>query len=167
VRGRIPVETTRQASPKLHVRNSGHSTGTWKDRGGDLALIDGRLRLVEAMALPSEEVESRLGERGGDSACRPHRDLHHDQRREEALGKGQQDVFPVAQFEKLWGGMTALPEWDGRFVRVSRAHGQQLKEPAQLDRWLLTAGRLACRIGPPVFTGSLAKVAARFNRISG
>ena len=23
-------------------------------------------------------------------------------------GKGQEDVFPVAQFEKLWGDMTAL-----------------------------------------------------------
>ena len=27
-------------------------------------------------------------------------------------GKGQEDVFPVAQFEKLWGDMTALPEID-------------------------------------------------------
>jgi hypothetical protein len=51
-------------------------------------------------------------------------------------GKGQEDVFPVAQFEKLWGDMTALPEWDCRFVRVDRARGQQLKEPAQLDGWL-------------------------------
>jgi hypothetical protein len=51
-------------------------------------------------------------------------------------GKGQEDVFPVAQFEKLWGDMTALPEWDCRFVLVSRARGQQLKEPAQLDGWL-------------------------------
>ena len=25
-------------------------------------------------------------------------------------GNGQEDVFPVAQFEKLWGDMTALPE---------------------------------------------------------
>jgi hypothetical protein len=51
-------------------------------------------------------------------------------------GKGQEDVFPVAQFEKLWGDMTALPEMDCRFVAVSRYRGQQLKEPAQLDGWL-------------------------------
>ena len=51
-------------------------------------------------------------------------------------GKGQEDVFPVAQFEKLWGDMTALPELTCRFVAVPRARGQQLKEPAQLDGWL-------------------------------
>jgi hypothetical protein len=47
-------------------------------------------------------------------------------------GKGQEGVFPVAQFEKLWGDMTALPELKCRFVVVARARGQQLKEPAQL-----------------------------------
>ena len=31
-----------------------------EDRGGGLARVDGRLRLVEGLALPSEEVESRL-----------------------------------------------------------------------------------------------------------
>ena len=36
-------------------------------------------------------------------------------------GNGQEDVFPVAQFEKLWGDMTALPELDCRFVVVPRA----------------------------------------------
>jgi hypothetical protein len=51
-------------------------------------------------------------------------------------GKGQEDIFPVAQFEKLWGDMTALPELDCRFVAVPRNRGQQLKEPAQLDGWL-------------------------------
>jgi len=51
-------------------------------------------------------------------------------------GKGQEDVFPVAQFEKLWGDMTALPECDCRFVVVPRFRGQQLKEVAQLDGWL-------------------------------
>jgi hypothetical protein len=51
-------------------------------------------------------------------------------------GKGQEDIFPVAQFEKLWGDMTALPELDCRFVAVDRMRGQQLKEPAQLDGWL-------------------------------
>jgi hypothetical protein len=51
-------------------------------------------------------------------------------------GHGQEDVFPVAQFEKLWGDMTALGGLDCRFVAVSRARGQQLKDPAQLDGWL-------------------------------
>jgi len=51
-------------------------------------------------------------------------------------GHGQEDIFPVTQFEKLWGDMTALPEVDCRFVVVPRLRGQQLKEPAQLDGWL-------------------------------
>jgi hypothetical protein len=50
-------------------------------------------------------------------------------------GKGQEDIYPVTQFEKLWGDMTALPEIDCQFVVVSRMRGQQLKEPAQLDGW--------------------------------
>src|SRR5581483_8557306 len=51
-------------------------------------------------------------------------------------GQGQEDVFPVAQFEKLWGDMTALPELQARFVTVPRLRGQQLKDQAQLDGWL-------------------------------
>ncbi|NWG22287.1 MAG: UTP--glucose-1-phosphate uridylyltransferase [Chloroflexi bacterium] len=51
-------------------------------------------------------------------------------------GHGQEDIFPVAQFEKLWGDMTALPELDCAFVAVPRMRGQQLKDPAQLDGWL-------------------------------
>jgi hypothetical protein len=51
-------------------------------------------------------------------------------------GKGQEDVFPVAQFEKLWGDMTALPELSCQFIVVSRRRGQQIKEVAQLDGWL-------------------------------
>jgi hypothetical protein len=51
-------------------------------------------------------------------------------------GHGQEDVFPVAQFEKLWGDMTGLAEMDCRFVLVPRMRGQQLKEQAQLDGWL-------------------------------
>ena len=51
-------------------------------------------------------------------------------------GHGQEDIFPVSQFEKLWGDMTALPELDCGYVVVPRARGQQLKEVAQLDGWL-------------------------------
>jgi len=51
-------------------------------------------------------------------------------------GKGQEDIFPVSQFEKLWVDMTALPEMACEYVVVPRMRGQQLKEPAQLDGWL-------------------------------
>ncbi len=51
-------------------------------------------------------------------------------------GKGQEDIYPVTQFEKLWGDMTALAEFDCAFLVVPRLRGQQLKEPAQLDGWL-------------------------------
>jgi hypothetical protein len=51
-------------------------------------------------------------------------------------GKGQEDIFPVTQFEKLWGDMTALPELPCAYINVPRMRGQQLKEVAQLDGWL-------------------------------
>ncbi len=51
-------------------------------------------------------------------------------------GRGQEDVFPVTQFEKLWGDMTALPEVSCSFLVVPRKRGQQLKDVAQLDGWL-------------------------------
>jgi hypothetical protein len=51
-------------------------------------------------------------------------------------GYGQEDVFPVAQFEKLWGDMTALSDFKCEFVAVGRMRGQQLKEQSQLDGWL-------------------------------
>ena len=50
-------------------------------------------------------------------------------------GHGQEDVYPVAQFEKLWGDMTALAECANVFAAVPRARGQQLKDQAQLDIW--------------------------------
>ena len=51
-------------------------------------------------------------------------------------GHGQEDVFPVSQFEKLWSDMSALPDVDTRFIVVPHVRGQQLKEQAQLDGWL-------------------------------
>jgi hypothetical protein len=51
-------------------------------------------------------------------------------------GHGQEDIFPLAQFEKLWGDMTALPELDCRYIIVPRMRGQQMKEVAELDGWL-------------------------------
>jgi hypothetical protein len=51
-------------------------------------------------------------------------------------GHGQEDIYPVTQFEKLWGDMTALSEFKCCYVDVPRLRGQQLKEVAQLDGWL-------------------------------
>lgn len=51
-------------------------------------------------------------------------------------GHGQEDVFPVTQWEKLWGDMTALPDVKTQFALVPRRRGQQLKDQAQLDGWL-------------------------------
>jgi hypothetical protein len=138
-----------------------------EDRGGGLARIDGRLRLVEGMALPDDEIESRLSyynsatmwidiDRLLEAFGLSRAELADDEKVTAAVramaarmptyitlkdvkkrwGKGHQDIFPVAQWEKLWGDMTALPELDCRFVVVPRARGQQLKEVAQLDGWL-------------------------------
>jgi len=51
-------------------------------------------------------------------------------------GKGQEDVYPTTQFEKLWGDMTAIPELPCAYINVPRMRGQQLKEVSQLDGWL-------------------------------
>ncbi len=156
-----------------HVIRSGHGmtcemiTRRIEDRGGGLARVDGRLRLVEGLALPREEVEFNLTYYNSATMwldinqvlqvfglSRP--DLDDDAKIAAAVralagrmptyitlkdvkkrwGKGQEDVFPVTQFEKLWGDMTTLPELDCGYVAVSRLRGQQLKEVAQLDGWL-------------------------------
>jgi hypothetical protein len=138
-----------------------------EDRGGGLARIDGRVRLIEGLALPSEEVESMLtwynsatywididqllalfgltrdsladtarvndAVRAVSTRIPTYITLKDVKKR---WGKGQEDVMPVAQFEKLWGDMTSLAEFPCRFVAVPRKRGQQLKEPAQLDGWL-------------------------------
>jgi hypothetical protein len=137
-----------------------------EDRGGGLARVDGRLRLIEGLALPSEEIESLLSwynsatywidiEQLLTMFGLTRDDLTHTERVNNAVrmlaarmptyitlkdvkkrwGKGQEDVLPVAQFEKLWGDMTSLSEFPCRFVAVPRRRGQQLKEPAQLDGW--------------------------------
>jgi hypothetical protein len=51
-------------------------------------------------------------------------------------GNGQEDVFPVSQFEKLWSDMSGLSEVSTNFFVVPLKRGQQLKEQAQLDGWL-------------------------------
>ncbi len=137
------------------------------DRGGGLARVNGKPRLIEGMALPREEIEFDLTFYNSNTfwididrllACFAiTREELGDQTRVDAAvrrvaarmatyitikdakkrwGKGQEDIFPVAQFEKLWVDMTALSELSCRYVRVPRVRGQQLKEPAQLDGWL-------------------------------
>ena len=138
------------------------------DRGGGLARVNGKPRLVEGLALPREEVEAglsyynsattwididRLLAAFSPDARRPRRMQEKVAPRVRAVaarmptyitlkdvkkrwGKGQEDIFPVAQFEKLWGDMTALADLTCRFAVVSRRRGQQFKEPAQLDGWL-------------------------------
>ncbi len=137
------------------------------DRGGGLARVNGRPRLLEGLALPREEAEFGLSYYNSNTSW-----LHIDRllavfglTREDLTdeekitagiravagrmptyvtlkdvkkrwGHGQEDVYPVAQFEKLWGDMTALPELDCRFIVVSRRRGQNLKDQAQLDGWL-------------------------------
>ena len=149
-----------------------------EDRGGGLARVDDRVRLVEGLALPSDELESHLSyynsatywvdiDRMLEVFGLTRESLSDHGRVNEAVrhlasrmptyitlkdvkkrwGKGQEDVFPVAQFEKLWGDMTALPELQCRFIAVPRQRGQQLKEPAQLDAWL--------RDGSAAYTDSL------------
>ena len=138
-----------------------------EDRGGGLACVDGRVRLVEGMALPSEETEFRLSYYNSNTFWididallevfgLSREDLPDQDKLAAAIramaarmptyitlkdvkkrwGKGQEDIYPVAQFEKLWGDMTALPQMVCEYVIVPRVRGQQLKEPAQLDGWL-------------------------------
>lgn len=51
-------------------------------------------------------------------------------------GHGQEDVYPVSQFEKLWSDMAGLAQVDAGFFVVPLVRGQQLKEQSQLDGWL-------------------------------
>jgi hypothetical protein len=139
------------------------------DRGGGLARVNGRPRILEGLAVPREEEEFKLSYYNSMSTW-----IHLDQllaafglRRADIIeandltitaairslaakiptyitlkdvkkrwGHGQEDIFPVSQFEKLWGDMTALPEIHSKFFVVPRLRGQQLKDQAQLDGWL-------------------------------
>jgi hypothetical protein len=138
-----------------------------EDRGGGLARVNGRPRIVEGLAMPREQDEFHLrfyntlstwididqlltafglsrndlgdeakvaaGIRGLAAKMPTYVTLKDVKKR---WGHGQEDVFPVAQFEKLWGDMTALSEIGSRYVVVPRLRGQQLKDIAQLDGWL-------------------------------
>ncbi|WP_207423641.1 UTP--glucose-1-phosphate uridylyltransferase [Desertivirga brevis] len=51
-------------------------------------------------------------------------------------GHAQEDIYPVAQIEKLWTDMTALQDLKCGYIAVPRSRGQQMKDPAQLDSWV-------------------------------
>ena len=137
------------------------------DRGGGLASIDGRNRLIEGMALPREKDEFELTFYNTNtswisvSKLLDFFGLRKDELAESVKveaairrvalrmpsyitlkdvkkrwGEGQEDVYPVSQFEKLWGDMSSLPDLQSKFAIVPRARGQQLKDQAQLDSWV-------------------------------
>lgn len=140
-----------------------------EDRGGGLASINGKPRLLEGLAMPREEDEFELsyynsmttwidldqllslfGLTREDILARDEAKISGAIREvasrlptyltlkevKKRWGHGQEDIFPVTQFEKLWGDLTTLPEIESRFIVVPRSRGQQLKDPAQLDAWL-------------------------------
>ena len=138
-----------------------------EDRGGGLARVNGRVRILEGLSLPREEDEFNLSyynslttwinlEKLLAAFELSKSDLENSEKVSAAIrklaarmptyitlkdvkkrwGHGQEDIFPVAQFEKLWGDMSALPEIESRFFIVPRLRGQQLKDQAQLDGWL-------------------------------
>jgi hypothetical protein len=167
----------------LHIRSGAGLTFEMitrrlEDRGGGLARVNGRVRLVEGLAMPREEIEFALSYYNSNTCwidldkvmtvfaltrediLKAGQESADGQPANEKItaavralaakmptyvtlkevkkrwGQGQEDVFPVAQFEKLWVDMTALPEIESRFVVVPRLRGQQLKDQAQLDGWL-------------------------------
>ena len=137
------------------------------DRGGGLAKVAGRLRLLEGLAQPREETEFSLRYYNSlttwvridgllDAFGVTRDDLTNNPAKVAAAvrgmaarlptyvtikdvkrrwGHGQEDVYPVAQFEKLWGDMSSLPDLNSSFLAVDRGRGQQLKDVAQLDGW--------------------------------
>ena len=137
------------------------------DRGGGLANVDGKLRLVEGMAMPNDKDEFRLSfyssmttwidiDKLLDVFGLVRQQLGDPRAVETAIrslsnrlptyltikdvkkrwGLGQEDVFPVTQFEKLWGDMSTLPQVACEYLAVDTPRGQQMKDPGQLDGWV-------------------------------
>jgi hypothetical protein len=138
-----------------------------EDRGGGLARVNGKVRLLEGLSMPREEEEFGLSYYNSMTTWidldqflaafgLSKSDLDNEPRVSAAVrdfaariptyitlkdvkkrwGHGQEDAYPVAQWEKLWSDMTAVSEITSGFTVVPRARGQQLKEQAQLDGWL-------------------------------
>jgi len=156
------------------------------DRGGGLARVNGKVRLLEGLAQPREEDELKLryynsmttwieidpllaafGLRredlrgGGAASAGGTKEKGASDKIAESIrrmaariptyvtikdvkrrwGHGQEDVYPVAQFEKLWSDMTALPDVACAYLAVARSRGQQLKDPDELDPWVADGSR--------------------------
>ena len=138
-----------------------------EDRGGGLARVNGRVQLVEGLAMPREEDEFNLSYYNSntcwiqidallDAFQLTRADLTDSEKVSTAIrnlaarmptyitlkdvkkrwGHGQEDIFPVCQFEKLWVDMSNLPSLETKYIAVPRLRGQQLKDPSQLDGWL-------------------------------
>ncbi len=138
-----------------------------EDRGGGLARVNGRPRILEGLAMPREEEEFGLSYYNSMTTWihidkllaafgLERTELSNEEKVSTAIrhlaakmptyitlkdvkkrwGHGQEDIFPVVQWEKLWSDMTRLPEIETRYFVVPRQRGQQLKDQAQLDGWL-------------------------------
>lgn len=138
-----------------------------EDRGGGLAVVDGKRRLLEGMAMPNErdefgltfyssmttwiDVDQLLAAFRLDRMKLENKSVVDQAVRVMATklptyitikdvkkrwGLGQEDVFPVTQFEKLWGDMSTLSDVACEYIAVETMRGQQMKDPGQLDGWV-------------------------------
>ncbi len=138
-----------------------------EDRGGGLAKVNGKVRMLEGLAQPREEDELNLSFYNSMTTWiqvdqllewfgLTRKDLQGSlEQLDEAVrsraqrlptyvtikdvkyrwGHGQEDIYPVAQIEKLWSDMSGLSDVSCGYLVVPRMRGQQLKDPAQLDGW--------------------------------
>jgi UDP-N-acetylglucosamine pyrophosphorylase len=144
------------------------------DRGGGLARINGKLRLLEGLAQPHDEDElglnyyntmttwininellkifglsrKNLGKYNEEEIANAVRNIARRMPTYVTIkevkyrwGHGQEDIYPVAQIEKLWSDMSALPDIQCGYLVVPRMRGQQLKDPAQLDAWVIDGSK--------------------------
>lgn len=138
-----------------------------EDRGGGLAKVNGKARLLEGLAQPREEDEFRLRYYNTmttwididkllklfgldrEKLMGPQEEIDKAVRNvarqmptyvtikdvKFRWGHGQEDIYPVAQMEKLWSDMSALNQLKVGYIAVPRLRGQQLKDADQLDNW--------------------------------
>jgi len=125
---------------------------TWIDLDAVLRLFGlDREHILDPRSLPGGERYPRIREAVRDLAAEmpTYLTLKETKKR---WGRGQEDVFPILQFERLWGDMSAYLALRGKaadFLQVDRQRGQQLKDPAQLDAWSREGNRewLEQRVG--------------------
>ena len=127
--------------------------------GGGLCRVNGKPRLVESLALPTDEDELKFSYYNSlttwididklltQFGLSRHDILESTEIIPQAIneyskrlptyvtikdvkkrwGRGQEDVYPVSQYEKLWGDMSAVEGIECTFLVVTRERGQQLK----------------------------------------